>query len=139
MVARPCGGRRRAAPATCARVVCSRSFMRTRSNADDFQQRRIEPQGKARPDVETGVWKLEARLPYRIRLTSMATPICVATWNLWWRHGPWQLRQDAILHELRRTNPDLCCLQEVWSESGTNLAQLLADDLGLECVFYPSA
>jgi endonuclease/exonuclease/phosphatase family metal-dependent hydrolase len=69
----------------------------------------------------------------------MATPICVATWNVWWRHGPWHLRQDAILHELRRTNPDLCCLQEVWSESGTNLAQLLADDLGLACVFYPSA
>lgn len=66
-------------------------------------------------------------------------PLCILTWNLWWRHGPWQARQNAILHVLQHTKPDVCCLQEVWSDPGGNLGQLLANELGLHCSFFPAA
>lgn len=39
---------------------------------------------------------------------------------------------------LRAQNPDICCLQEVWSDPDTNLAQLLAGELGLHCAFFPA-
>ncbi|MDX2860114.1 endonuclease/exonuclease/phosphatase family protein, partial [Streptomyces scabiei] len=38
----------------------------------------------------------------------------VVTWNLWWRFGPWQERQKAILAVLRELRPDAVGLQEVW-------------------------
>lgn len=40
---------------------------------------------------------------------------------------------------LRHTEPDVCCLQEVWSDSGSNQAQFLANELGLQCAFFPAA
>lgn len=40
----------------------------------------------------------------------------IATWNLWWRFGPWEARQPAIRAELERVRPDVCGLQEVWAE-----------------------
>jgi endonuclease/exonuclease/phosphatase family metal-dependent hydrolase len=61
------------------------------------------------------------------------------TWNVWWRHGPWQMREKAIAQVLQQQQPDICCLQEVWSNSDTNLAQLLANELGLHCAFFPTS
>ncbi|WP_149825143.1 endonuclease/exonuclease/phosphatase family protein [Streptomyces tailanensis] len=55
----------------------------------------------------------------------------VVTWNLWWRFGPWQERQKAILAVLRELRPDVVGLQEVWEEGGENLAGWLAGELGM--------
>ena len=53
------------------------------------------------------------------------------TWNLWWRFGPWQQRQPAILETLRAQAPDIVCLQEVWAEDrGSDQAADLAQQLG---------
>jgi len=58
-------------------------------------------------------------------------PVRVVTWNLWWRFGPWQARQKAILAVLRELRPDVVGLQEVWAAGGENLAEWLAGELGL--------
>lgn len=66
----------------------------------------------------------------------------VVTWNLWWRFGPWQERQKAILAVLRELRPDVVGLQEVWEQHGEghgedeergegNLAGWLARELGM--------
>lgn len=62
----------------------------------------------------------------------------IVTWNLWWRYGSWRERRAAIAAELRRAAPDICGLQEVWSESGENLAASLAGELGLHYAYAPS-
>ncbi|GGQ08256.1 endonuclease/exonuclease/phosphatase family protein [Streptomyces mutabilis] len=69
----------------------------------------------------------------------------VVTWNLWWRFGPWADRQKAILAVLRELRPDVVGLQEVWAtdatdtaDGGGNLAEWLAEELGLHCAFAPS-
>jgi endonuclease/exonuclease/phosphatase family metal-dependent hydrolase len=59
----------------------------------------------------------------------------VLTWNLWWRFGPWEARQSAILETLRRVDADIVCLQEVWeTRDGRSQANDLASALG----FYPA-
>ncbi len=64
-------------------------------------------------------------------------PVRVVTWNLWWRYGPWEARQKAILAVLRELRPDVVGLQEVWDAGGSggsgreNLAEWLAGELGL--------
>jgi endonuclease/exonuclease/phosphatase family metal-dependent hydrolase len=60
------------------------------------------------------------------------------TWNLWWRFGPWQARQKAILTALRELDPDVVGLQEVWAADGENLAEWLAGELGLHWAFAAS-
>ncbi|GAB2992846.1 hypothetical protein GCM10023080_068540 [Streptomyces pseudoechinosporeus] len=55
----------------------------------------------------------------------------VVTWNVWWRFGPWEQRRKAILAVLRDLRPDVVGLQEVWACGGENLAEWLADELGL--------
>ncbi|MEV6481292.1 endonuclease/exonuclease/phosphatase family protein [Streptomyces sp. NPDC051576] len=55
----------------------------------------------------------------------------VVTWNLWWRYGPWEARQKAILAVLRELRPDVVGLQEVWDGGGANLAGWLAGELGM--------
>lgn len=55
----------------------------------------------------------------------------VMTWNLWWRHGPWQERRAAIGAVLAEVAPDACGLQEVWATAEQNLAADLADQLGM--------
>ena len=62
----------------------------------------------------------------------------IVTWNLWWRFGPWQARQKAILTALRELRPDLVGLQEVWAADGENLAEWLAGELGLHCAWAAS-
>ncbi|MDT0471035.1 endonuclease/exonuclease/phosphatase family protein [Streptomyces griseoviridis] len=62
----------------------------------------------------------------------------VVTWNLWWRFGPWEERQKAVLTVLRELRPDVVGLQEVWSADGVNLAEWLADELGLHWTWAAS-
>lgn len=54
----------------------------------------------------------------------------VATWNLWWKFGPWEARQEPIAAELADLDPDVCCLQEVWADEGGDQALVLAERLG---------
>jgi endonuclease/exonuclease/phosphatase family metal-dependent hydrolase len=62
----------------------------------------------------------------------------VVTWNLWWRFGPWQARQKAILAVLKELRPDVVGLQEVWAADGGNLAEWLAGELGLHWTWAAS-
>jgi endonuclease/exonuclease/phosphatase family metal-dependent hydrolase len=62
----------------------------------------------------------------------------VLTWNLWWRFGDWAARQEAIEAVLRREQPDVCCLQEVWATPQDDLAGVLARRLGWHHAFAPS-
>jgi endonuclease/exonuclease/phosphatase family metal-dependent hydrolase len=55
----------------------------------------------------------------------------VLTWNLWWRYGPWEQRQEAIAAVLAEVAPDVCGFQEVWSAGDENLAANLAAQLGM--------
>lgn len=55
----------------------------------------------------------------------------IVTWNLWWRHGPWQQRRPAIADTLAALAPDVCGLQEVWGGPDGNLAAELAERLGM--------
>ncbi|MBO0814671.1 MAG: endonuclease/exonuclease/phosphatase family protein [Actinobacteria bacterium] len=57
--------------------------------------------------------------------------IRVLSWNLWWRHGPWQRRRQAIEATLAEVGPDVCGLQEVWGGPRENLAADLAERLGM--------
>lgn len=61
------------------------------------------------------------------------------TWNLWWRFGDWQRREPAIVEVLRREDPDVVCLQEVWATRAgdgtvTGQAERLAERLGRHAV-----
>jgi endonuclease/exonuclease/phosphatase family metal-dependent hydrolase len=58
----------------------------------------------------------------------------IVTWNIWWRFGPWEERLPAIIETLRRLDPDIVCLQEVWIDlaSGDSSATRIADALGWE-------
>ncbi|WP_406404454.1 endonuclease/exonuclease/phosphatase family protein [Streptomyces sp. NBC_00879] len=62
----------------------------------------------------------------------------VLTWNVWWRFGPWERRQKAILSVLRELRPDVVGLQEVWAGGGENLARWLAQELGMQWTWAPS-
>ncbi len=64
--------------------------------------------------------------------------LCVLTWNLWWRFGPWKRRQPAIAATLRKLDVDVIALQEVWSDDTTNLAAELASELGFHHAFASS-
>jgi len=56
----------------------------------------------------------------------------VMTWNLWWQFGPWESRQSTIASTLADQQPDIVCLQEVWStEDGVDQARHLAEPAGL--------
>ncbi len=58
------------------------------------------------------------------------------SWNIWWRFGPWEARQPAILSTLRRVDADILCLQEVWeTRADGNQAARLADALGMHHVY----
>ncbi len=54
----------------------------------------------------------------------------VLTWNLWWWFGPWEQRLPAIVETIRRLDPDIAALQEVWVADGTSSAACVADALG---------
>ena len=63
------------------------------------------------------------------------TRLRVATWNVWWRFGPWEQRQLGIAETLHRIDADVIALQEVWDvRDGSGQAEVLADKLGYEHV-----
>jgi endonuclease/exonuclease/phosphatase family metal-dependent hydrolase len=69
-------------------------------------------------------------------LDLIETRLRVATWNLWWRFGPWEERQPAIAETLERMDADVVGLQEVWGvHDGPGQAETLAEKLGYEHVF----
>ena len=39
------------------------------------------------------------------------------TWNLWWRFGSWEQRQQAIIDTIGSSGADVVCLQEVWVDA----------------------
>jgi len=53
------------------------------------------------------------------------TTVRVATWNLWWRFGPWEERQAAIVATLQDLEADIICIQETWPEQAAELGQNL--------------
>jgi len=58
----------------------------------------------------------------------------VMTWNLWWRFGPWERRRPAIVDVIRSVDPDVLCLQEVWSDGDADDADRIAEATGLHAV-----
>jgi endonuclease/exonuclease/phosphatase family metal-dependent hydrolase len=64
------------------------------------------------------------------------TRMRVLTWNLWWRFGPWEARQPAIVETLRRVDADVICLQETWdTRGGESQPEAIADALGYRHVY----
>jgi len=59
----------------------------------------------------------------------------IMTWNIWWRFGPWEQREPAILKCIADLNPDVIALQEVWGDDATNFAEKVADHLEYQHVF----
>lgn len=58
----------------------------------------------------------------------------VLTWNVWWRFGPWRDRQPAIISELRRVDPDVALLQEVWALDGVDQVDAIREATGWHIV-----
>ena len=63
------------------------------------------------------------------------TTVKILNWNLWWRFGPWEQRQPAILKTLQKLDADVITLQEIWADDQTNQAKILASELGYHHVF----
>ena len=75
----------------------------------------------------TAEWEPPPRIDTRLR---------VMTWNVWWRFGPWEARQPAILETLRRVDADIICLQEAWqTRDGEDQAGGFAAALGYHSVY----
>lgn len=57
----------------------------------------------------------------------------VATWNLWWRFGPWKERQPLIVRSIESFDADIVLCQEVFcdKEHGDQ-AILIGDQLGYD-------
>ncbi len=66
------------------------------------------------------------------------TRLKVVTWNIWWRYGQWQERQPLIIDTLKRLDPDIVCLQEVWQDEEGAQADILADALGFSAAYFDS-
>lgn len=62
----------------------------------------------------------------------------VASWNIWWRYGPWKDRRTAIETTLKEVKADVVALQEVWDEAGSNLAAALAEELAFDFAYQRS-
>ena len=75
-----------------------------------------------------------ARFRGTIACVSSSGPdsVSVATWNLWWKFGPWEERQTPIGDELAELDADVVCIQEVWATDDGDQAVILAERLGCE-------
>jgi endonuclease/exonuclease/phosphatase family metal-dependent hydrolase len=67
----------------------------------------------------------------------------VMTWNVWWRFGPrWRDRQPGLVETLRRVDPDIVALQEVWATDERSWVHEIAEIFGLHAGFaspsYPA-
>jgi endonuclease/exonuclease/phosphatase family metal-dependent hydrolase len=70
--------------------------------------------------------------PYAPYGAVVETTVRVVTWNVWGRYGQWQRRQAAIEDALASVRPDIVCLVESWSSTGTTQAERVARRLGVE-------
>ncbi len=68
-------------------------------------------------------------------MASIDTRLRVATWNLWWRFGPWEERLPAIRTALASLDADVLALQEVWRDGARSLAGEVAAHLGYDHVY----
>jgi endonuclease/exonuclease/phosphatase family metal-dependent hydrolase len=67
-------------------------------------------------------------------------PVRVLSWNLWWRFGDYQARQEPIAKTLADSNADIICVQEVWAKEGhRDQAAWLAERLGMHHVRHDTA
>ncbi len=69
------------------------------------------------------------------RMGEVEHSLRVVTWNIWGRYGPWRERAPRITETLQRLDPDVVCLQEVWTAGGRTQADDLAEALGLHAGF----
>ncbi len=60
----------------------------------------------------------------------LETRLSVLTWNLWWQFGPWKERAVGIEATLAAADADVITLQEVWGDTETNYAGILAEKMG---------
>jgi endonuclease/exonuclease/phosphatase family metal-dependent hydrolase len=60
------------------------------------------------------------------------------TWNVWWRFGDWERREQPIVRVIQESSPDILGLQEVWATAGDNQAERLSGQLGLHWAWAPS-
>jgi endonuclease/exonuclease/phosphatase family metal-dependent hydrolase len=58
----------------------------------------------------------------------------VMTWNLWWHFGPWEARQSLLIDTIREVEPDVLCVQEIWSDESGDQADEFAAALGFHVV-----
>ena len=63
------------------------------------------------------------------------TTMRVMTWNIWFRFGPWEQRQPAVIETLRRVDADVIALQEVWADDDVRQIDLLAAELGMHAAY----
>ena len=63
------------------------------------------------------------------------TTMRVMSWNIWFRFGPWERRQPAIIETLRRVDGDVVALQEVWAGDDVGQVDLLAAELGMQAAY----
>jgi len=65
----------------------------------------------------------------------LRTRLKIGTWNIWWRYGPWQAREEALLAVLRAEDLDVLCLQEVWQDETEDQAARFGRSLGLHAAY----
>lgn len=66
------------------------------------------------------------------------TSFKVATYNIWNKNFYWERRRKLIIKELKRVDPDLIALQEVFQDQEENTAQSMAKELGnYHFLFWP--
>ncbi len=63
------------------------------------------------------------------------TRLRVLSWNLWGQFGPWEQRAPAIVATVAALDPDVACLQEVWSAPDGSMADAVAERLGAHHVY----
>ena len=69
--------------------------------------------------------------PYAPYGAMLETTCRVATWNVWGRYGEWSARLDGIIAELKRSAPDVVCLEEAWTTPEETEGDLVGEALGL--------
>ena len=69
--------------------------------------------------------------PYAPYGAMVETTFRVVTWNVWGRYGEWSARLDGIIAELKRSAPDIVCLEEAWATPEQSQGDLVGEALGL--------
>ena len=58
----------------------------------------------------------------------------VLSWNIWWKFEDYLSRQKLIFDELKNSQPDILCLQEVWEDNDGSFHHCLPILLeGIKC------